>query len=105
MVGDFLVKLRDEGIHTIEPRRSSEEHWKQVCQDISEQMLFKYNDSSWYLGANIPGKKREQLNYVGGMLAYNQACEDAFKDWTNFDIKRKDGSNAQIGQQKMQTLR
>lgn len=105
MVADLLVKLRDEKIHTIEPRRSSEEHWKNIVQDISDKMLFRLNDSSWYLGANIPGKKREQLNYVGGMLAYNDTCRDALKDWTNFEIKREDGTNAQVSTDHMPTLR
>ena len=27
---------------------------------------------SWYMGANIPGKKREAYNYTGGVVAYKQ---------------------------------
>lgn len=90
-IADLLVKLRDEKIRSIEPRRAAEEHWGKVCQDISNMLLFRLNDSSWYLGANIPGKKREQLNYLGGMVSYGEACNDGFKDWSNFDVKREEG--------------
>jgi cyclohexanone monooxygenase len=31
--------------------------------------LFDQADS-WYLGANIPGKKRQLLNFPGGVPAY-----------------------------------
>lgn len=27
-----------------------------------------------YMGANIPGKPREQLNYAGGFPAYEREC-------------------------------
>jgi cyclohexanone monooxygenase len=31
--------------------------------------------SSWYVGANIPGKPRVFMPYIGGLPAYIQACE------------------------------
>lgn len=31
--------------------------------------------SSWYMGANIPGKPRESLNYTGGVPRYNRECQ------------------------------
>ena len=36
--------------------------------------LFPKADS-WYMGANIPGKPRELLNYPGGVPLYLQMCE------------------------------
>jgi cyclohexanone monooxygenase len=30
---------------------------------------------SWYLGANIPGKPRVFMPYVGGVGAYREKCE------------------------------
>ena len=88
-IADWLVKLRSEGIRLIEPRRSSVEFWKDVIQDMNDRTLIPLNKSSWYLGANIPGKPREQLNYVGGMGAYFKACDDALTDWYHFDIVRE----------------
>ncbi|MGW6503116.1 hypothetical protein [Nonomuraea angiospora] len=31
--------------------------------------------ASWYLGANIPGKPRVFMPYVGGVGAYRQKCD------------------------------
>ena len=30
---------------------------------------------SWYMGANIPGKPRVLLPYVGGVGAYRERCD------------------------------
>lgn len=90
---DWLKKLREQDITTIEPKHSSEESWKGVLQAMNDATLFPLNNScSWYLGANIPGKKREPLNYIGGIRTYAASCEDGTKDWANFDVAKKDGS-------------
>ena len=31
---------------------------------------------SWYLGANIPGKPRVFMPYVGGVGAYREKCDE-----------------------------
>lgn len=105
IIADLLVKLRDDKIRTIEPRRTAEEYWKKVCQDISNMLLFRLNDTSWYLGTNIPGKKKEQLLYLGGILAYNGACKDGLKDWSNFEVKHEDGSGVKVLAENMPQLK
>ncbi|KAK1713836.1 cyclopentanone 1,2-monooxygenase [Colletotrichum acutatum] len=89
---DFLVKLRTENITFIEPRRSAEEHWKKTVQAIHEALLFSKSDTSWYVGGNIPGKKKEQLNYLGGIPQYLKECHEGTKDWSNFDVVAGAGS-------------
>ena len=32
--------------------------------------------NSWYVGANIPGKPRVFMPYVGGVTAYKQKCDE-----------------------------
>ncbi|KIW73680.1 hypothetical protein PV04_01778 [Phialophora macrospora] len=64
IVIDLVRKLEDEGIKSIEAKREAEEQWKQAIQEANDQTLLPLTDS-WYMGANIPGKKREQLNYLG----------------------------------------
>ncbi|CAG9983278.1 unnamed protein product [Clonostachys byssicola] len=96
IVAALLLKLKKEGVQTIEPRRAAEQNWKTLCQDISDSLLFRLNDSSWYLGANIPGKKREQLNYLGGMIRYREACKSGLKDWSNFEVKWTKSSNSPL---------
>ncbi|KMU74185.1 cyclopentanone 1,2-monooxygenase [Coccidioides immitis RMSCC 3703] len=38
------------------------------------------------MGANIPGKKREQLNWAGGLPAYQAECMPALKSWESFVV-------------------
>lgn len=36
--------------------------------------------NSWYLGANIPGKPRVFMPYVGGVGMYRKECEAIVED-------------------------
>ena len=41
--------------------------------------------NSWYVGANIPGKPRVMLAYLGGYQSYKQQCEqDAANEYGKF---------------------
>jgi len=42
--------------------------------EVSSFGLFN-RANSWYLGANIPGKKRVFMPYVGGLSNYRARCE------------------------------
>ncbi|KAI4598067.1 hypothetical protein KJ359_003876 [Pestalotiopsis sp. 9143b] len=85
IVVDLVRKLEDEGIRSIEARRESEERWKQGIQEANAQTLMPLTDS-WYMGANVPGKPREQLNYLGGMENYERECRRALKSLDNFSV-------------------
>jgi hypothetical protein len=41
------------------------------------------------MGANIPGKVREQLMYIAGADAYCAAIHDALDGWKGFDLKQQ----------------
>jgi cyclohexanone monooxygenase len=32
--------------------------------------------ASWYMGANVPGKPRVFMPYVGGVPAYREICDE-----------------------------
>lgn len=89
---DLLQKLDAEGIRSIEARRSAEEQWKQAIQDANDKTLLPLTDS-WYMGANIPGKKREQLNYLGGIKQYEVEVRAALKTLEGFDVVYKRGKD------------
>ncbi len=74
-VVDLLTHLHDAGITRIEARPDAEQEWRDQVQAIAEMTLFPQADS-WYMGANIPGKRREMLNWPGGLQLYRLACED-----------------------------
>lgn len=76
---DTIAKMREEKIKTIEAKRESEEIWRQKVAEISDKTLFPQTNS-WYMGANIPGKPREQLNYAGGLPLYQQELKATLND-------------------------
>jgi cyclohexanone monooxygenase len=53
---------------------SIEQHVEWIGE-VASQTLFPLADS-WYVGANIPGKPRVFLPYVGGVGAYRQRCDE-----------------------------
>ena len=104
VVTDLLKKLRDEAIYYIEAKPFAEAQWGKTCQDISDATVFK-KANSWYVGSNIPGKKREQLNYLGGLPGYIDACRDGLKDWTNFEVRRVEGDAKPMAKEDMPVVR
>ena len=43
--------------------------------------------ASWYTGANVPGKPRVFMPYVGGVGLYRQKCDDvATKGYEGFRL-------------------
>ncbi len=74
-VSDCLVRLRADGLTTIEPTPAAEAGWMVHNDDCAAITLFPRADS-WYMGANVPGKPRVFLPYVGGVDAYRKACDE-----------------------------
>lgn len=74
-VCDALTHLRDHGYDTIEPTQTAEDGWVQHANDCADITLHP-TANSWYIGANVPGKPRVFLPYIGGVDAYRIACEE-----------------------------
>ncbi|KAF4828478.1 Baeyer-Villiger monooxygenase [Colletotrichum tropicale] len=68
---DAIVKIDGSGLRYIEPTPEAEKEWKDKVNALSDRTLHPLTDS-WYMGANIPGKPREQLNYLGGLDFYER---------------------------------
>jgi cation diffusion facilitator CzcD-associated flavoprotein CzcO len=84
----FLAHVRGGGYRRLEATASAQAAWSQHVEDAGAMTLFPYADS-WYLGANIPGKPRQFLNYPGGLPLYLQACEaSAAAGYDGFDLSR-----------------
>ena len=74
-IGDVIEHMRAEGIETMEADQQAETDWVAHVNDIAAQTMFMLADS-WYLGANIPGKPRVFMPYVGGVGAYREKCDE-----------------------------
>ena len=85
-ITDCIAHLRASGNSTIEATHEAEDEWVRHVADIAGLTLFSKADS-WYLGANIPGKRRVFMPYVGGVMMYRQRCDEiAAKGYEGFAI-------------------
>jgi cation diffusion facilitator CzcD-associated flavoprotein CzcO len=78
-IADCLEAVRAKGKTVIEPEPQAQEAWVGHVGDVSNITL-RSTCSSWYVGANIPGKPRVFMPYIGGLPAYIQACETVVKN-------------------------
>ncbi len=47
--------------------------------------------NSWYLGANVPGKPRVFMPYIGGVGRYRQICAEVASDgYRGFELSGGD---------------
>lgn len=76
---DLLTHLGERGLTRVEATPEAEAAWREQVHGIASMTLFPRADS-WYMGANIPGKPREMLNWPGGLQLYLTACRDAAAD-------------------------
>ncbi|KAJ5108141.1 hypothetical protein N7456_004816 [Penicillium angulare] len=78
-----ISKMQSEGITAIEPTQSAAKAWREHVFAVSNHTLYPKTDS-WYMGANIPGKRREPLIYLGGMQSWWKSCMNALENWEGF---------------------
>jgi len=72
-IADCLVYLRENNITEIDANLEAQEEWVKHANKIASKTL-RYECNSWYLGANIPGKPRVFMPYIGGMPSYREKC-------------------------------
>ncbi len=89
-VTDTLVKMRADGYDTIEPTEQAEHGWGLHVNDCANITLFP-QANSWYMGANVPGKPRMFLPYIGGVDTYRQVCNDVVENgYMGFELAAGD---------------
>jgi cation diffusion facilitator CzcD-associated flavoprotein CzcO len=71
---DFLVWMRENGADLFEADPVAETVWTEMVAQAGAMTLFPEADS-WYMGANIPGKKRQLINFPS-VSGYVALCED-----------------------------
>ncbi|MDA8046143.1 MAG: NAD(P)/FAD-dependent oxidoreductase [Actinomycetota bacterium] len=83
-IGRCIEHMRVTGAEVVEAEEGAEDAWVDHVREAAEQTLFP-KANSWYLGANIPGKKRVFMPYTGGFKPYADRCEEvAAHDYLGF---------------------
>jgi cation diffusion facilitator CzcD-associated flavoprotein CzcO len=73
-IGDIIGYLAANNLSTINPTKEAEDGWVRHVNEVAGDTLVN-SCSSWYLGANIPGKERVFMPYVGGYPLYVEKCQ------------------------------
>ncbi|WP_141013022.1 flavin-containing monooxygenase [Nocardioides sambongensis] len=70
----LMETCRRDGIDQAEPRLDAAEKWTDHLGEVAAGTLFAAA-ASWYTGANIDGKARTFMPYIGGFGNYRTACD------------------------------
>jgi len=81
-----LAHLRARNLDAIEATANAEETWVAHVNEVANATLYPLA-KSWYTGANIPGKPRIFMPYVGGVGAYRKKCNEvAARNYEGFHL-------------------
>ena len=96
-VSHAIAHLRAEGWATIEPTPTAQAAWGVHVNDCADITLYPVANS-WYMGANVPGKPRMFLPYVGGVGPYRAVCDEVVEQgWLGFRISGANGETCNDG--------
>ena len=78
-IADCIRDLDAAGDATIEPTEEAVAGWTRHVNDWADITLVA-RANSWYMGANVPGKPRVFLPYVGGVGRYRTVCNEVVEN-------------------------
>jgi cation diffusion facilitator CzcD-associated flavoprotein CzcO len=89
--GDWTSRLlkwmRAEGYHVFDVSNRMAEAWTKHLSVLANETLFG-KTNSWYMGANIPGKRRQLLNYPDADAYRDQLRKCEVDAYSGFEFKR-----------------
>ena len=90
-ITDCIAHMREHGYTRIAADAEAQERWVAHVRHVADKTLFP-RAASWYMGANIPGKPRVFMPYIGA--GYRQKCADvAAAGYAGFALA-KEGADA-----------
>jgi len=79
--------MREHHFERIAAESDAEDAWTEHVNEVVADTLIPETDS-WFMGANVPGKKRTFLMYAGGSPSYREKCDEvAAKGYEGFVLK------------------
>ncbi|GAB3695250.1 flavin-containing monooxygenase [Corynebacterium nasicanis] len=74
-IAGLIAASEGQGTSTVEVSAQAETDWCTHAEEVSHQTLFPRTES-WYTGANIEGKPRVVLPYLGGVGAFDKLLDE-----------------------------
>ena len=75
-IAECLGAMRAGGFDRIEATEQAQDEWVLRVNEAADRTLLPLAGTSWYLGANVPGKARVFMPYAGGLYTYARTCDD-----------------------------
>ena len=69
-----LQHMHSAGLAVIEPDEAAQDAWVAHVNEVAHRTLYPHANS-WYMGANVPGKPRVFMPYIGGVGVYRDHCD------------------------------
>jgi cyclohexanone monooxygenase len=83
-----IAHARERGLDVIEATPEAETGWVAHVNEIADATLYP-QARSWYVGANVPGKPRVFMPYVGGCGRYRAECDEVAREgYRGFRLSR-----------------
>jgi cyclohexanone monooxygenase len=74
-IASCLAHMGGHQMAVIEPTQKAEDDWVDHVNEVAGRTLYP-SAASWYMGANVPGKPRVFMPYIGGVGRYRQHCDE-----------------------------
>jgi cyclohexanone monooxygenase len=85
-ISGLLGHMKARGQGCVEATEEAQEAWVAHGSEVAHRTLYP-SAASWYMGANIPGKPRVFMPYIGGVGAYREKCDEiAAKGYEGFRL-------------------
>lgn len=78
-ISNTLDYLKKNNYQSIEVKTEAENEWVKHVNEVANSTLLP-TAASWYLGANVPGKPRVFMPYVGGFSTYGEKINQVARD-------------------------
>ena len=69
-IADCMIAMRRDRRNTVEATPQAEEEWFRHVNEIGGRTILARSGNSWYVGANVAGKPRVVMPYMGGAATY-----------------------------------
>ncbi len=85
-ISDCIAHLRERKVDTIEVEREAEDAWVEHVNEVAAPTVYP-SCNSWYLGANVPGKPRVFMPYIG-FPTYVEKCDEVARNgYEGFELR------------------
>ena len=85
-ISDCIAWMGERQLGAIEATAAAQDEWVAHVNEVADTTIYPLANS-WYLGANVPGKPRVFMPYIGGFPVYRDKCNEvAANGYEGFEL-------------------